>query len=380
MKNNSNPLISVLIPVYNGENYLRESVDSVLAQTFKDFELLVIDDGSKDDTWNIIESYGNQLKGLRKENGGVATALNLGIKEARGQWIAWLSHDDIFLPNKLERQIEFLDHNPKYRACYTGFYVIDKLGKLIRQRDVPNYPDKQILRTLFGVCYINGSSMLIHRTCFDIIGMFNTSLRLTQDIEFWFRLASAIQLGSLNEPLIKWRWHPDQDSGNLIAQKAEEQKMYDQVFHQLGIGKIFPELKRPISDPKTISWGYEWFGDTMLHHHGWYLFAIDQYQKSIEHWPSLRNRARLKQAALKAQLSGSKEKIESAELLIMRGRYFAGLGKMKEARTNFANAIRTQPVRIDAYQNWLLMCVGKDIFFNISKLRKKIAYRNKVFK
>jgi glycosyltransferase involved in cell wall biosynthesis len=379
MNSNTNPLISVLIPVYNGENYLRESIDSVLTQTLKDFELLVIDDGSKDSTWNIIESYGNQLKGFRKENGGVASALNLGIQKARGQWIAWLSHDDLFLPNKLERQIKFLDNNPKYRACYTSYYVIDEHGNPIRQRNVPNYPNEQILRTLFGVCYINGSSMLIHRSCFDKIGLFNTDLRLTQDIEFWFRLASEIQLGSLNEPLIMWRWHPDQDSVNLIAQKAEEQKMYDQVFHQLGIEKIFPELKSLASDPKTISWGYEWFGDTMLQHHGWYLFAIDQYQKSIEHWPSWRNRARLKQAALKAQLSGSKERIELAELLVMRGRNFAGLGKMKEARTSFANAIRIQPSRIDAYQNWLLMCMGKDIFYNISKLHKKILYRTKVF-
>ncbi|HMD90203.1 MAG TPA: glycosyltransferase family A protein, partial [Anaerolineaceae bacterium] len=163
MNNNSNPQVSVLIPVYNGENYLRESINSVLAQTFTDFELLVIDDGSKDGTWNIIESYGNQLRGLKKENGGVASALNLGIQKARGRWIAWLSHDDLFLPNKLERQIKFLDKNPKYRACHTGFYVIDKQGELIRQRDVPNYPDELILRTLFGVCYINGSSMIIHR-------------------------------------------------------------------------------------------------------------------------------------------------------------------------------------------------------------------------
>ncbi|HMD88478.1 MAG TPA: hypothetical protein VKF38_04890, partial [Anaerolineaceae bacterium] len=199
-------------------------------------------------------------------------------------------------------------------------------------------------------------------------------------IEFWFRLASTTSLGALNEPLIKWRWHPNQDSSNLIAQKADEQKMYDQVFHQLGIKKIFPEINRPVSDPKTISWGYEWFGDMMLHHHGWYLFAIDQYQKSIENWPSWQNRARIKQAALKAQLSGSNERKEQAELSIMQGRHYAGLGKMKEARSCFANAIRMQPGRIDAYQNWLLMCLGKDIFFNLSKLRKKVSYSAQVVK
>jgi glycosyltransferase involved in cell wall biosynthesis len=340
----------------------------------------VIDDGSSDRTWSIIESYGNQLIGLKKENGGVATALNLGIQSARGQWIAWLSHDDLFLPDKLEKQIIFLDENPKYRACFTSFYVIDHDGEIIRQRDAPDYPDDQILRTLFGVCYINGSSMLIHRSCFNDIGLFNVSLKLTQDIEFWFRMASKIQLGSLKKPLIKWRWHPNQDSSNIIAQKAEEQKMYDQVFHQLGIGIIFPELKSLIVDPKTISWGYEWFGDTMLRHHGWYLFAMDQYLKSIELWPSWRNRARFKQAILKFQISGSRECMESAEILIMSGRLFAGLGRMKEARSCFANAIKLQPRRIDAYQNWLIMNLGKNIFFKVSRLRKKILLRSKITK
>lgn len=101
MVGNRPPVVSVIIPVYNGAKYLMEAIDSVLSQTFTDFELLVVDDGSTDETWGLIQSYGSRVRGFRKLNGGVASALNLGIRESRGKWIAWLSHDDAFLPKKL---------------------------------------------------------------------------------------------------------------------------------------------------------------------------------------------------------------------------------------------------------------------------------------
>ena len=101
------PKISVIIPVYNGQNYLREAIDSVFTQTYKNYEMIVVDDGSTDKTWEMIQSYGSHLYGIQKENGGVASALNCGIRHASGEYIAWLSHDDLFLPNKLERQVDY---------------------------------------------------------------------------------------------------------------------------------------------------------------------------------------------------------------------------------------------------------------------------------
>ena len=113
------PLVSVVIPVYNGTNFLKEAIESVFAQTFTDYEILVVDDGSTDGTWDLIQSYGPRVRGLHKENGGVASALNLGIREMRGTYFAWLSHDDLWLPEKLARQVELLKSNPQFRACYT---------------------------------------------------------------------------------------------------------------------------------------------------------------------------------------------------------------------------------------------------------------------
>ncbi|HEX7957102.1 MAG TPA: glycosyltransferase family 2 protein, partial [Pyrinomonadaceae bacterium] len=101
----SNPTVSVILPVYNGENFLRASVESVLGQTLKDYELIVVDDGSQDSTPSIAAEYGERLRYVRQENTGVAGAFNHGLRLARGRYISWLSHDDVFLPAKLERQV-----------------------------------------------------------------------------------------------------------------------------------------------------------------------------------------------------------------------------------------------------------------------------------
>ena len=104
------PLVSIVIPVYNGSNYLREAIDSALAQTYSNIEVIVVNDGSNDDgaTWKIAHSYGDKIRYFEKENGGVSTALNFGIANMRGKYFSWLSHDDLYYPNKIQVQIDAL--------------------------------------------------------------------------------------------------------------------------------------------------------------------------------------------------------------------------------------------------------------------------------
>ena len=102
------PLVSIVIPVYNGSNYMREAIDSALAQTYERVEVIVVNDGSTDDTEQIALSYGERIRYFRKENGGVSSALNLGIKEMKGEYFSWLSHDDVYTPDKIEVQIDAL--------------------------------------------------------------------------------------------------------------------------------------------------------------------------------------------------------------------------------------------------------------------------------
>lgn len=321
------PAVSVIIPVYNGTDYLREAIDSVLLQTFTDYELLVIDDGSTDNTWKLIQSYGSRLRGIRKLNGGVASALNVGIQHARAQWIAWLSHDDAFLPIKLERQVAFLRHNPRFRACYTWFYDIDGGGKIVGENKPAWYPRQQATRVLFHNTYMNGSTMLIDRACFDTAGLFNEKLRNTQDVEMWIRLVQHFDVGQVPEILLRRRVHPAQGSRNYRVQMAEEQATFTRLFSDLGVAGIFPEAASYADGPQMIAWGYEWLGDTMRIYRHWYAYAKDQYRRSVAIWPSWRNTARPKIAMTTMLNSGrlGYRRIRSILSTSYRRRYLAGL-------------------------------------------------------
>ena len=127
------PLVSIIIPVFNGSNYLDQSIESALAQTYKDCEVLVINDGSNDNsqTKNIALKYGNKIRYFEKQNGGCASALNIGIKNMRGEYFSWLSHDDLYFPNKIQHQMNILLNikDNKIPVIYSGYEIIDKDSK-----------------------------------------------------------------------------------------------------------------------------------------------------------------------------------------------------------------------------------------------------------
>jgi len=288
------PKVSVIIPVFNGENYLREAIESVLFQTYPRHEVIVVDDGSTDETWALIESLGSKVWGIRKRNGGVASALNCGIQQASGDYIAWLSHDDVFLPDKLERQVELLLRAPHFKACYTDYYVVDGGGKILGEVETPWYPKQEAIRALFARSYINGSTMVMERSCFETVGLFSETLRYTQDIEMWLRLLEHFEIGRVSEKLLKWRFHPSQGSRNAYSHLEETQAMFRQAFDRLGVAGIFPEYSESALAPQTLAKAYTWFGDTMAFHRAWYAFAEEQYKRAIEIDPSWGNPARLK--------------------------------------------------------------------------------------
>jgi hypothetical protein len=294
MMDNSLPKVSIIIPVYNGTNYLREAIESVFTQTYKNYEMIVVDDGSTDKTWEMIQSYGSHLYGIQKENGGVASALNSGIRHASGEYIAWLSHDDLFLPNKLERQVDYLKQFPQFKACYTDYDIIDENGNVIEEIKTLWFPRQEALRILFGIAYINGSTMMIERSCFEKVGLFCEHLKYTQDTEMWLRLLHHFEIGRVPEKLGKERSHPGQGSFNTKIHRAEAQDMYTQVFKEPGVAGVFPELAKSADDPKVVARVYMWLGDTMAIHRGWYAFADEQYIRAIALDPSWNNPARMK--------------------------------------------------------------------------------------
>lgn len=192
------PLVSIVIPVYNGSNYMREAIDSALAQTYPNVEILVINDGSTDEgeTDRIAKSYGDRIRYFCKKNGGVSSALNLGIAQMHGSYFSWLSHDDAYLPTKVEDAVLALekagaDENTLVLCKET---YIDGASQPMRKRGGTGLatnevlPWNRVLSTLLDMGSFNGCSLLIPRAAFEKCGGFDERLRFNQDGFMWSKI------------------------------------------------------------------------------------------------------------------------------------------------------------------------------------------------
>lgn len=206
-----NPKVSVVIPVYNGSNYLAEAIDSALAQTYKNIEIIVIDDGSRDNgaTGEVAQRFGDKIRYVRKENGGVSTALNCGIELMTGEYFSWLSHDDTFCTDKIETQIEYIRNNPTAKFICGEFEKVDSHGIFITKISQDEYKIIKNGRQALSV-YIFGCTTLIHKSCFEEIGKFNEKNRTTSDDEMWLRIIKKFPLHYINKLMCKERQHSAQ--------------------------------------------------------------------------------------------------------------------------------------------------------------------------
>ena len=222
-----NPLVSIIIPVFNGANYMREAIDSALAQTYANLEIIVVNDGSIDDgqTEAIAKSYGDKIRYFSKENGGCASALNLGIANMCGEYFSWLSHDDRYMPEKIDRQVKLLSKlDNKNTIIYGGYEIINSNSEpqgtmrpdLFLPPEKLNIPLLPLLRGL-----IHGCSLLIPKKYFDEVGTFNINLQTTQDYALWFDMFRISHLHFDPEILIQSRVHPDQGT-HKIPQHIDE--------------------------------------------------------------------------------------------------------------------------------------------------------------
>lgn len=185
------PLVSIVIPVYNGSNYLAEAIDSALAQTYDNIEIIVVNDGSKDDgaTESVALSYGDKIRYISKENGGVSSALNRGIQEMKGEYFSWLSHDDLYLPEKIEKQVSLIETDKDIILCS---------GSLMDSNGAPiAHSTKTLNKKLTGAGLLkehmhgyalNGLGFLVPRVAFEKAGLFDETMRYLQDMDMWFRM------------------------------------------------------------------------------------------------------------------------------------------------------------------------------------------------
>lgn len=216
------PRVSVVIPAYNAAWFVRRAVDSVLAQDYRDFELLVVDDGSTDETAAILADYGDALQVVAKHNGGLPSARNAGIAAARGEYVAFLDADDWWLPTKLTRQVTLMEAQPdlQFCSCTTAVYTPDG-GRLPDWRcGASTGSDLEDIFAINAFVAGSGSAVLARRSAFALAGDFDEALRSLEDIDMWMRLAARGGYACIDEPLVAIEKSAASMSGNLDVMRA----------------------------------------------------------------------------------------------------------------------------------------------------------------
>ncbi|AHF03371.1 glycosyl transferase family 2 [Marichromatium purpuratum 984] len=228
------PRVSAVIPAYDAAAHIVGAVESVLAQTLAGVEVVVVDDGSRDATAELLAGFGERIRVIRQPNGGLSNARNRGIAEARGTFVAFLDADDRWHPDKLARQLARLESDPALGFCSTRTRVEDPAGRLLNHWDCPG--DEALLETLFlrnGAVPGSGSGVMVRRDLFARVGGFDESLRSLEDIDMWMRLAAVSGYACIDEPLTLVVKHPGSMSRNLAVMRAAALRVMRKNRHLL---------------------------------------------------------------------------------------------------------------------------------------------------
>lgn len=229
--------VSIIIPFYNC-SYIGRAIQSALDQTYPDCEILVVNDGSDAAYRFGVEPYFGKIIYYEKPNGGTASALNVGLLHMTGDYFAWLSSDDMFLPDKIQKQIEFMKQHG-HEISYTNYYLMNEKDEIFGEPQGVFFEDEEtFLKKFSHGCFINGSSIVAKKDLLTNAGNFNPTLRFTQDYDMWMRVLQYTHFGYLNEPLLKYRVHDGMGSHQYGKEiPAEIRKIKEQYRLSLA-GKI----------------------------------------------------------------------------------------------------------------------------------------------
>ncbi|MBU1047346.1 MAG: glycosyltransferase [Candidatus Omnitrophica bacterium] len=231
------PLISVIVPTYNRAHFLKEAIESVLAQTYKNLEIIIVDDGSTDNTSKLVEKFTDKrIIYLHQDNKGVSVARNRGIQRAKGEYISFLDSDDIWLPQKLQKQLEVFKtsrFNPG--VVYTGIQYMDHNGNPKKQKKLSKYRgnifNKLLRKNIAGI----GSTMLVKRECFDKCGLFDENLPSREDLDILIRISQYFAVDYVPEFLTLERIHRQRITADIDKKIKGRELLFK---------KIYPHLKK----------------------------------------------------------------------------------------------------------------------------------------
>ncbi|MDE2588041.1 MAG: glycosyltransferase, partial [Patescibacteria group bacterium] len=239
--------VSIIIPVYNVEKYLNDCIRSALNQTYRDIEIIAIDDGSKDNSMRILEQYSDKIKVISKPNGGTASALNVGIKNMTGVWFKWLSADDVLYPNALEEMISESSkiENKENTIFYSNYDIVNSDGKIVNKFIEPNYNELESFQQhviLLDHYFGNGTTSLIHRSAIEKYGLFDETIGYKEDYELWLRycVLHNCRLYLIPKILAKYRVHQKQ----LTKEKATISLSQTNRIRKFILDKIEPEKRK----------------------------------------------------------------------------------------------------------------------------------------
>ena len=208
---------TVIIPTFNRSAFLKESIESVLAQTYRYFELIVVDDGSTDNTPEVLSSFKGKISIITGRHEGPSAARNRGIMAARGKLIAFLDSDDLWMPDKLKKQMDFFRKNPEAFVCQTEEIWI-RNGVRVNPREKHRKYSGWIFDRCLPLCIVSPSAVMIRRNVFDRVGLFDETMPACEDYDLWLRIAPLYQIYLIEEPLvIKRGGHSDQQSKMVPA-------------------------------------------------------------------------------------------------------------------------------------------------------------------
>lgn len=239
------PLVSVIIPNYNYGRYLGPAIDSVLRQSYPRVETIVMDDGSTDESETVVRSYGPRVRWLRQEQQGVSVARNHGVRESRGELVAFLDADDAWRPGKLEQQVRVMLARPGLGLVHCGELIVDESGGEVQRRveGLEGWVAEELLRDRRVVIVAPGSTALVPRDAFDAIGGFDPRLSTFADWDFCYRIATRYPVGFVPEVLVTIRSHRTSMQRNVFAIEHDMLLAYEKAFREAAPG--LRRLRRP---------------------------------------------------------------------------------------------------------------------------------------
>jgi glycosyltransferase involved in cell wall biosynthesis len=279
-----NALVSAVIPTYNYGRFVCAAVDSALAQTYQPLEIIVVDDGSTDDTRERLSRYGDRIRYIYQQNKHLSAARNTGIAAARGQYIALLDSDDVWAPQKIAAQMELFTRFPEAGLVATARFNIDPDNRRLGESGIESSPTGYVeltVRDLLEYSAFAPSAALIRKVCLDAVGPFDETLRSVEDLDMWLRLAQRYRVLKLTAPLTGFRVHPGSMSTHAEPMLRNHLKVLDKVFAGAEDGRL-----RRLAEARLyreVAWMRYTSGDARG--------AVRDLWRSVRLWPwALRNK------------------------------------------------------------------------------------------